>query len=97
MQITKQLLDQLGHTTGGAYNSLGDAVAGAAARATGAMYVTQGCSLQYYVSTELKELYLYAKATVRHRGSRSCIIAVELFHEDGTLVCDGQFTYCKIS
>ena len=93
----KELTDHLGHMTGGAYNALADAVGGAAARATGDLYVTQGCSLQYYVSTELGvDDVLYAKAVIRHRGSRSCIAAVELIHEDGTVACDGQFTYAKV-
>lgn len=96
LKFTKELTDHLGHMTGGAYNSLGDAVAGACARATGALYVTQGCSLQYYVSTEEEDGILLAKASVRHRGSRSCIIAVELVHEDGVVAADGQFTYAKI-
>ena len=92
----KELTDLLGHMTGGAYNALGDAVAGACARANGAMYVTQGCSLQYYVSTEEEDRVLIARARVRHRGSRTCIIAVEMVHEDGVVACDGQFSYSKI-
>ena len=91
-----ELTDMLGHMTGGAYNALGDAVAGACARATGDMYVTQNCSLQYYVSTEEQDGVLNCRASVRHRGSRTCIIAVELFHEDGTVAADGQFSYSKI-
>ena len=73
MEIRKELTDELSHTAGGAYNSLADAVGGAAARATGDMYVTQGCSLQFYESTEIKDAKLFAKATIRHRGSRTCI------------------------
>lgn len=91
-----ELRDFLTHMTGGAYGSLADAVGGAAARATGNMYVTQGCSLQFYVSTEEEDEVLYAEAEVRHRGSRTCIVAVELKHADGTVVCDGQYSYSKI-
>ena len=82
--------------TGGAYASLADAVGGAAARATGDMYVTQNCSLQFYQSTEVSDTELIAEAKIRHRGSRTCIAAVELRHTDGTVVCDGQFSYSKI-
>ena len=39
---------------------------------------------------------LIAEAKIRHRGSRTCIAAVELRHTDGTVVCDGQFSYSKI-
>jgi len=92
-----ELTDMLGHMTGGAYNALGDAAGGACARATGDMYVTQGCSLQYYVSTEEADSVLIAHASVRHRGSRTCIVAVEMTHEDGTVACDGQFSYAKIN
>ncbi len=92
----KELSDMLGHMTGGAYNALADAVAGACARAGGAMYVTQNCSLQYYVSTEEADGELLARARVRHRGSRTCIVAVELCHRDGSVVSDGQFSYSKI-
>ncbi len=96
LRFRPELTDMLGHMTGGAYNSLGDAVAGACARATGDMYVTQNCSLQYYVSTEKEDGVLLCRAKVRHRGSRTCIIAVELLHEDGTVAADGQFSYSKI-
>ncbi len=41
----KELTDLLGHMTGGAYNALSDAVAGACARANGCTYVTQNCSM----------------------------------------------------
>ena len=52
IRVTEDMTDMLGHVTGGIYNSLADAIGGAAARATGDMYVTQNCSMQYYVSTE---------------------------------------------
>lgn len=91
-----EFTDMLTHVTGGAYASLADAVGGAAARATGDMYVTQNCSLQFYESTEVSDKVLIGVAKIRHRGSRTCIAAVELMHEDGTVVCDGQFSYSKI-
>ena len=97
MMFRKELSDFLGHMTGSAYSALADAVGGACARATGAVYVTQGCSLQFYVSTEASDVCLFASAKVRHRGSRTCIVAVELTHADGTVVCDGQYSYAKIS
>ena len=96
VKVLPEYTDMLTHMTGGAYNSLADAVGGAAARATGDMYVTQNCSMQYYQSTEVSDEWLIAKAEVRHRGSRTCIVAVALQHEDGTVVCDGQFSYSKI-
>ena len=96
LKVLPELTDMLTHMTGGAYGSLADAVGGAAARATGDIYVTQCCSLQYYVSTEVSDEYLYGYAEVRHRGSRTCIVAVELRHADGTVVCDGQYSYSKI-
>ncbi|MCQ2551022.1 MAG: PaaI family thioesterase [Clostridia bacterium] len=91
-----QFTDMTDDLTAGAYTSLADAIGGIAARATGDMYVTQGCSLQFYESTRVEHQKLYAKAKIRHRGSRTCIAAVELSHEDGTIVCDGQFSYSKI-
>lgn len=96
MKNIPELRDSLTHMTGGAYGSLADAVGGAAARANGAMYVTQGCSLQFYISTEEQDEYLYAEAKIRHRGSRTCIAAVELMDRDGNVVCDGQYSYSKI-
>lgn len=95
-RIIKEFTDILGHVTGGAYASLADAVGGAAARASGDMYVTQNCSLQFYQSTEVSDIELIAEAKIRHRGSRTCIAAVELKHTDGTVVCDGQFSYSKL-
>ena len=95
-KAVSEFTDMLGHVTGGAYASLADAVGGAAARATGDMYVTQNCSLQFYQSTEVSDTELIAEAKIRHRGSRTCIAAVELRHTDGTVVCDGQFSYSRI-
>ena len=88
MTVNKDLTDHIGHVTGGAYTSLADAVGGAAARANGNLYVTQGCSMQFYASTTPEDEALYAKAVIRHRGSRTCIVAVELFHEDGIIAAD---------
>ncbi|MDD4200714.1 MAG: PaaI family thioesterase [Eubacteriales bacterium] len=96
MILGEKLTDEMGHVAGGAYNALADAIGGAAARATGEVYVTQGCSQQFYSSTESGEGKLFAKGEVRHRGSRTCIVAVQLLHGDGEVVCDGQFTYSKI-
>ena len=96
LEYRRELTDLLGHMTGGAYNALADAVAGACARANGCMYVTQNCSMQYYVSTEEPDGVLCARAHLRHRGSRTCIVDVELTHRDGTVVSDGQFSYSKI-
>ena len=83
------------HVHGGVYVSLADTIAGAAAHSTGAKYVTQSCSFNFYKSTE--EGTLYATATVRHRGRKTCIIATELTHEDGALVADGLFSFYKIA
>ena len=96
LRAVNEFTDMLGHVAGGAYASLADAVGGAAARATGDMYVTQNCSLQFYQSTETFDIELTAEARIRHRGSRTCIAAVELRHADGSIVCDGQFSYSKI-
>ena len=96
LRYDKNLSDMLGHMTGAAYNALCDAVGGACARATGDMYVTQNCSMQYYVSTEAEDEMLFAKAVLRHRGSRTCIVDVELTHKDGVIAADGQFSYSKL-
>ena len=91
----EELTDVFGHLSGGAYHGLADAVGGACARATGANYTMQCCDVQYYASTTEEDKYLYAKATLRHRGSRTCIIAVELYHEDGVIAGDAQCSYSK--
>lgn len=97
IKVRKELTDGIGHMPGGIYTCLADACGTAAANAGKAFYVTQNCSLQFYASTELSEDCLFAKATIRHRGSRTCIAAVELYHEDGTVAADGQFSYSKVS
>jgi len=96
LTVNKNLLDHIGHVTGGVYNSLADAVGGALARSNGDLYVTQGCSMQYYNSTTMEDEKLFAKAILRHRGSRTCIVAIELYHKDGSIASDGQMTYSKI-
>lgn len=96
MPALEEYTDMTSDLTAGAYTSLADAIGGIAARANGDMYVTQNCSLQFYESTRVEQEKLYAKAEIRHRGSRTCIAAVQLYHEDGKVVCDGQFSYSKV-
>ena len=83
------------HVHGGVYVSLADTVAGAAAHSTGARYVTQSCSFQFYKATS--EGTLYCTAQVNHRGRKTCVIAAKLTHEDGTLAGEGLFSFFKVS
>jgi len=83
------------HVHGGVYVSLADTVAGAAAHSTGAHYVTQSCSFQFYKATDKGTLFCTAR--VNHRGRKTCVIAAKLTHEDGTLAGEGLFSFYKIS
>jgi len=95
IEYSDKIINRNSHVHGGIYVSLADTIAGAAAHSTGGRYVTQSCSFQFYKSTV--EGTLYATGKVRHRGRKTCIIATELTHADGTIVADGLFSFYKIS
>lgn len=97
VKAVREFTDELHHVTGGLYTSLADFAGSAAANAGDDFYVTQNCSMQFYSSTEVSDGCLIAEAHVRHRGSRTCIVAVELKHENGEVVSDGQFSYSKVT
>lgn len=67
-KAVSEFTDMLGHVTGGAYASIADAVGGAAARATGDMYVTQNCSCSFIRALKCLIPELIAEAKIRHRG-----------------------------
>jgi acyl-CoA thioesterase len=95
VQYSDNITNRNKYVHGGVYLSFADTLAGAAVHTNGAMYVTQSCSFQFYKATQGETLY--GSATVRHRGRKTCIVATELKHADGTLVADGLFSFFKIS
>lgn len=92
---SENITNRIKNVHGGVYVSFADTVAAAAVHSTGSVYVTQSCSFQFYKAT--KEETLYCTASVRHRGRKTCIVATELTHADGTIVGDGLFSFFKLS
>lgn len=95
VDYSEKVINRNHHVHGGVYVSLADTVAGAAAHTTGAHYVTQSCSFQFYKPTQ--EGALFCTAQVNHRGRKTCIVATKLTHADGTLVAEGLFSFFKVS
>lgn len=95
VEYSDKVINRNLHVHGGVYVSLADTVAGAAAHSTGARYVTQSCSFQFYKATS--QGTLYCTAQVNHRGRTTCVIAAKLTHEDGALAGEGLFSFYKIS
>jgi len=95
VKYSNQVINRNLHVHGGVYVSLADTVAGAAAHSTGAHYVTQSCSFQFYKATN--QGTLSCTAQVNHRGRKTCVIATKLTHDDGTLAGEGLFSFYKIS
>ncbi|NCC68986.1 MAG: PaaI family thioesterase, partial [Clostridia bacterium] len=90
MTICSDSQNPLGAMHGGAYFTMADCAASAAARSNGMQYVTLNSSFEFIRS--VKEGTVCATAKVRHRGRTICLVAVEVTNEEGRLLAEGKFT-----
>lgn len=90
MTICRDSQNPLGVMHGGAYFTLADCAASAAARSNGMQYVTLNSSFDFIHSA--REGTIHAVAIVRHRGRTTCLTAVEITDEEGRRLAEGKFT-----
>lgn len=90
LTVCKDNLNPLNVIHGGAYFTLADVAASAAARSNGTQYVTLNSSFEFIRSAQAGTIL--ATATVHHRGRTTCLMAVEVTDEKGTLLAEGKFT-----
>lgn len=91
MVIRPEHLNPYGMLHGGALYALADDAGGAASHSTGQYYVTQTGTLHFLRNQGSG--VIRATATVRHRGSSTCLVMVEITNEDGILLATGQYSY----
>lgn len=93
MEIQPAARNPYGVVQGGVLYTLADYVAGMVSGLDGRAYVTQNGSMNYLKNQA--EGYIYASAVVRHRGQRTCVIAIDILGDKGQLLATGEFTfYC---
>ena len=76
---------------GGAIYTMADTAAGAVAHSDGRYYVTQTSSLHF--RRNQAEGVVRAEARIRHRGTSTCLVDVDITGEGNILLATGQFTY----
>lgn len=76
---------------GGAIYTMADNATGYAAHSDGRFYVTQTSSM-HFLRNQTHGV-VRADAHVRHRGSATCLVDVDILGEDGRLLATGEFTY----
>ena len=91
MSTYPTILNPVGTIHGGALYTFADDVAGIAATGDGRYYVTQSGTLNYLRNQIGGRIR--AKATVLHRGSRTCVINVDIYGETGKLLATGDFNF----
>ncbi len=93
LDVHPDSLNYHGMIHGACLYALADNACGAAAHTDGRNYVTQHGNLHFI--TNQGQGVIVAKATVRHRGHATCVIAVDVFGDNGRLLSVGEFTfYC---
>ena len=90
LTIGPDSLNPMGGLHGGAYFTMADCVAGAAARSAGFLYVTQSSNINFVRGISSGEIM--AEARVRYRGRRTCLVVVELTDERGRLLAEVSLT-----
>lgn len=84
LTIGPESLNANGNLHGGAIFTLADAAAGLLSRADGRRYVTESADIHYLRGCSSGTVI--GTATLIRRGGRSCVIQVEIAHEDGELL-----------
>lgn len=91
LDIRPETKNPHGFVHGGAFCTLADNAAGAAAHTDGRTYVTQANTM-YYLANRA-EGTVYATGTVLHRGRATCLARADITDGEGKLLCTGEFTF----
>lgn len=89
--IRPESTNTFGMVHGGAIYTMADNATGHAAHTDGRSYVTQTSSMHFLRNQSSGEIR--ADARVRHRGRSTCLVAVDILGEGGTLIATGEFTF----
>lgn len=92
--ISPESKNPYGVVHGGAIYTMADNATGYAAHSDGRFYVTQTSSM-HFLRNQTHGV-VRADAHVRHRGSATCLVDVDILGEDGRLLATGEFTFFRI-
>ena len=95
LEVRPESKNPHGIVHGGALYTMADNASGIAAHTDGRAYVTQHGSLNFL--SNRKEGVLRAEAKIRRRGKTTCLAAVDITAEDGTLLATGEFLFFCVS
>ena len=95
MEIRPESKNPHGIVHGGALYTMADNACGTAAHTDGRTYVTQHGGLNFL--TNRNEGVLRAEAKIRRRGKMTCLAAVDITDEAGTLLATGEFLFFCVS
>ena len=95
LEIRPENRNPFGNLHGGAFYTLADNAAGAAAHTDGRFYVTQQTS--YHFLRGQGEGTVYSKAMVRHRGRSTWLVYVDIVNEEDKLLGTAEFTFFSVA
>lgn len=91
LDICPESKNGYGMVHGGAIYAMADNATGFAAHTDGRSYVTQTSSLHFLRNQSEGEIQ--ADARIRHRGRSTCLVDVDIWGTDETLLATGEFTF----
>ena len=94
VDITPVAHNLYGNVHGGLFYSMADNVAGMCARGAGFNHVTLQGSMNYVRGAS--EGRIIANGHVAHRGRTTCVVNVEIKHENGKVLATGVFTMFNV-
>lgn len=90
-EVTESLLNPLGIVHGGAYVTMMDQAAGAAACTRGSMCRTVDCEVRFFAPAEGEKLYSHAESI--RLGRSIAVIRAWVTDENETLCAEGTYTF----
>lgn len=95
MDITENQLNPIGSVHGGCLYTAADVAAGGAAISFGDVVTTVDSSFRY-LRPGLNTTRIKADAVAVKHGKRLTVVQVNVFNQDGTLLCIGTFSFMSV-
>ena len=95
MDITENQLNPIGSVHGGCLYTAADVAAGGAAISFGDVVTTVDSSSRY-LRPGLNTTRIKADAVAVKHGKRLTVVQVNVFNQDGTLLCIGTFSFMSV-
>lgn len=94
LRVRPESKNPSGFVHGGMLAAMADNASGYAAHTDGRTYVTQSSHMSY-VRNQIDGV-IRAEGTVLHRGRRTCLVRVDIWGEDGSLLATGEVIYFRV-